>query len=47
MKDLVIIVGTIVLGCIIFTMIAGDGHSLKNAGKGVMQKTIEHYEDMK
>ena len=46
MKDLVIIVGTIVLGCIIFTMIAGNGHSLKTAGKNVMQQTIDAYEDM-
>lgn len=46
MKNLIIIVGTVVLGCIIFAMIAGDGNSLKTAGKGMMEKTVEAYEDI-
>ena len=46
MKNLIIIVGTVILGCIIFSMIAGDGDSLKTASKGVMQKTIDYYEGM-
>jgi len=46
LKSLIIIIGTVVLGCLIFTMIAGDGNSLKTAGKGMMEKTIEAYEDM-
>jgi hypothetical protein len=46
LKNLVIIIGTVILGCIIFTMIAGDSHSLKSASKGVMDKTIEHYEEI-
>lgn len=45
MKELVIIIGTIVLGCLIFNMIAGDKNSLKSAGAGVMEKTIEMYEE--
>lgn len=44
MKELVMIIGTIVLGCLIFNMIAGDEGSLKSAGAGVMEKTIEMYE---
>ena len=34
MKDLVIIIGTIVLGCLIFNMIAGDQDSLKKCRCG-------------
>lgn len=45
MKELVIIIGTIVLGCLIFNMIAGDQDSLKSAGADVMEKTIEMYEE--
>ena len=29
MKDLLIIIGTVLLGCLIFAMIAGDEDSLK------------------
>jgi hypothetical protein len=45
MKELVIIVGTIILGCLIFNMIAGDEDSLKSAGSQWMEKTIEMYEE--
>ena len=45
MKDLVIIIGTIVLGCLIFNMIAGDQDSLKSAGADVMERTIELNEE--
>ena len=45
MKDLVIIIGTIVLGCLIFNMIAGDQDSRKSAGADVMERTIELYEE--
>jgi hypothetical protein len=45
MKELVIIVGTIILGCIIFEMIAGDQDSLRSSGREAMQKTIEMYEE--
>lgn len=43
MKELVIIIGTIILGCIIFSMIASDDNSLKSAAKGVMQESISTY----
>jgi len=45
MKDLLIIVGTIFLGCLLFAMIAGDKDSLKSAGGAMIEKTIEMYED--
>lgn len=45
MKELVIIIGTIVLGCLIFNMIAGDEGSLRSAGSQVMEKTIKMYEE--
>ena len=32
MKDLLIIIGTVVLGCLLFAMIAGNENSLKSAG---------------
>ena len=31
MKDLIVIIGTILLGCLLFGWIAGDGDSLKSA----------------
>ncbi|MBK5253204.1 MAG: hypothetical protein JJE03_01830 [Peptostreptococcaceae bacterium] len=44
MKNLVIIVGTIVLGCLIFDLIVGDNEgSLKNESKEVMINCIEDY----
>lgn len=45
MKDIIIIIGTIILACLIFNMIAGDDHSLKSAGGKLMEKTIEMYEE--
>ncbi len=45
MKDLIIIIGTILLGCIIFTMIIGDHNSVKSASKNAMEKQIEIYQE--
>lgn len=45
MKDLLIIIGTVLLGCLIFAMIAGDEDSLKSAGSRWMEKTIEMYKE--
>ena len=45
MKNLIIIIGTTLLGVIIFNMMVGDGeNSLKNVTKDVMMETIEYYE---
>lgn len=41
MKNLIIIIGTIVLACIISVMILGDNNSLKSASKGVMVDQIQ------
>lgn len=44
MKQLIIIIGTIMLGCLIFDMIAGDSPgSLKNVSLRVMERTVEEY----
>ncbi|HKM28123.1 MAG TPA: hypothetical protein VJY37_00410 [Anaerovoracaceae bacterium] len=40
MKDLIIIIGTIVLACIIFGFIAGDTGSLRSASKDAMVDSI-------
>lgn len=45
MKDLLIIIGTILLGCLLFSMIAGEKDSLRSAGDAMIEKTIEMYED--
>lgn len=41
MKDLIIIVGTVILGCILFDMIAGDEDSLKKAGADWMERQLQ------
>ena len=39
MKNLIIIIGTVILGTIIVnTMVLGDGNSLKAAASGIMEK---------
>ena len=44
MKNLVILMGTILLGTVIFQMMAGDGpESLKSAAAEVMRYSIEQY----
>lgn len=45
MKDLLIIIGTIFLGCLLFAMIAGDKDSLKAAGSSTLEKTVKQYEE--
>lgn len=46
MKNLIIIIGTVILGTIIFNMMVGDGQdSLKNVSKDIMVKTIEVYNE--
>ena len=39
MKNLIIIIGTIILGTVIVnTLVLGDGNSLKTAAAGIMEK---------
>lgn len=45
MKNLIIIIGTVILGAYIFNMMVGDGdNTLKSSTEAVMRKTIELYE---
>lgn len=46
MKELIVIVGTVVLGCIIFNMIAGDSNSLKSKGSEIMKDNIRIYKTL-
>ena len=44
MKNLVILMGTILLGAVIFQMMAGEGpDSLKSTAAGIMRYSIEQY----
>ena len=44
MKQMIIIIGTIILGCLIFNMMAGDASdSLKNISLDVMERAMEEY----
>lgn len=44
MKQLIVIIGTIILGCLIFNMIAGDSPgSLKNVSLNIMERAMEEY----
>ncbi|MGD9679237.1 MAG: hypothetical protein AB7V16_12925 [Vulcanibacillus sp.] len=43
MKQLIIIVGTILLGIYIFGWILGDGDSLKNQFKSIYQYQVDTY----
>ena len=46
MKNLIIIVGTILLGCVIFNMMVGNNPaSLKMISREIMIKTIEFYDE--
>lgn len=45
MKNLVIILGTVMLGAAIFNMMVGDGDkSLLNVSRSIMIKNIESYQ---
>ncbi|MGN1334352.1 MAG: hypothetical protein ACI4U1_04470 [Anaerovoracaceae bacterium] len=44
MKQLIIIIGTIILGCMIFNMMTGDSpDSLKNVSLKAMERAMEEY----
>lgn len=44
MKQLIVLIGTIILGCIIFELMVGDGSdSLRAVSAEVMRKTVEAY----
>ena len=43
MKDLIIAVGLILLGCILFDLIAGDGDSLRAVSGAKMSDLLQMY----
>ena len=45
MKELIDIIGTVVLGCLLFQMIAGEEDSLKSSGARWMERNIEMYQE--
>lgn len=46
MKEIIVTIGMILLGCLIFNMIAGDGQSLKTASISEINKMAEICEGM-
>lgn len=48
MKNLIIIIGTMILGIVIVnTMILGDGNSLKSAASGIVNRGITSIDSLK
>ncbi|MBR3785201.1 MAG: hypothetical protein IKJ77_02200 [Firmicutes bacterium] len=45
MKELIVIIGSLLLGCLIFDMIAGDGESLKTAAGIQMEQMLQWYRE--
>jgi len=45
MKELIVIIGSVLLGCLLFDMIAGDGDSLRSAAGQQMEKMVEWYRE--
>ena len=44
MKQLIIIIGTVILGCMVFNMMVGDSpDSLKNVSLNQMERAMEEY----
>lgn len=46
MKELIVVIGMTILGCLIFNLIAGDDESLKSASITYMNKIATMYEEM-
>lgn len=46
MKELIIIIGTIILGIILFSMIAGDENSLKSTSAEKMEQLLNMYQEI-
>ena len=46
MKELIVIIGTILLGCLLFSWIAGDKDSLKSAAGSWFEKAAEAYQEL-
>ncbi len=46
MKELIVVIGMTLLGCLIFNLIAGDKASLKSVSIEYMDKMVKMYEEM-
>lgn len=46
MKELIVIIGTVILGIILFSMIAGDENSLKSASAEKMEQLLNTYQEI-
>lgn len=44
MKNLIVIIGTIILGLYIFNLLIGDGNSVKRSSEDAMRQTVEMME---
>ena len=45
MKELIVMIGSLLLGCVLFDMIAGDGESLKTATGWQMEQMLQWYRE--
>lgn len=45
MKEFIVIIGSVLLGCILFDMIAGEGNSLKTAAGSQMEQMMQWYKE--
>lgn len=45
MKELIVIIGSLLLGCLIFDMIVGNEESLKKASERQMSQLLEWYQE--
>ena len=43
MKELIVIIGSVLLGCVLFQMIAGSDDSLRAAAGQQMENLVEYY----
>ena len=47
MKNLIIIIGTMILGVIVNTLVLGDGNSMKGAAQNILDRGIHTIDNMK
>ena len=45
MKELIVMIGAMLLGCVLFDMIVGDGESLKTVAGGQMEQILQWYRE--
>lgn len=45
MKELIVIIGSLLLGCLLFDMIAGEESSLREAAGSQMEEMLQWYQE--